>query len=148
MTLLVVCWRRRRHGWLTAPPFFRQCKRLFLKCLGLILFLCLVCVSSVDALVLFALSLLSFFMSVLFSPFSVSLSCLLSFVCALPSGVVRLLAEQVHELEAEMDSLNKPHSQFSQVRGGDMVYFDFGGRRVPCIFPNATANLLLGVAVA
>lgn len=23
---------------------------------------------------------------------------------------------QVHELEAEMDSLNKPHSQFSQVR--------------------------------
>lgn len=29
--------------------------------------------------------------------------------------VAVLLGPQVHELEAEMDSLNKPHSQFAQV---------------------------------
>lgn len=45
--------------------------------------------------------------------------------CCLPLPLARPLArpsvEQVHELEAEMDSLNKPHSQFSQVRGSRIL---------------------------
>lgn len=49
--------------------------------------------------------------------------CVFSGFCLFFSVVFFLLRfDQVHELEAEMDGLNKPHSQFSQVSEGPCMH--------------------------